>query len=337
MTATIETKTLANIKPSPFRDLSTYPFNQNKLDALQRSIHDVGFWEGVIGRRKGSGVEIAFGHHRVEAARLAGLSKVPVIIRDLDDKQMLQFMGRENLEDYNSDFLVMLESWRVAKASKFGDVSLQKAEPIEIARLLGWTTVKGRANEGMNPTAAACSAASNLLDGGYLKLKDLAGLTVFNAREICTRAQESMRQLEVVGKRTSRPAAEVEAAKKHVGRAASMTAISAKEGNTLTRDLRGKVDVNAYRFAKEAKRQLPIFAEFSKTLANSIEGMLNGDASETRLKEIVKELNNVVDDTDKQLITRVAFELGELEGRAQKWKTKMEHNPHNVVPLKVVQ
>ena len=37
-----------------------------------------------------------------------------MVVRDLDDKQMLQFMGRENGEDYNADFLVMLEIWEAA-------------------------------------------------------------------------------------------------------------------------------------------------------------------------------------------------------------------------------
>ena len=30
---------------------------------------------------------------------------------------MLQFMGRENGEDYNADFLVMLETWEAATRS----------------------------------------------------------------------------------------------------------------------------------------------------------------------------------------------------------------------------
>jgi hypothetical protein len=48
--------------------------------------------------------QIAFGHHRVEAARRRGLKQVPLIVRDLSDGDMLRFMGRENGEDYSTQF-----------------------------------------------------------------------------------------------------------------------------------------------------------------------------------------------------------------------------------------
>ena len=46
---------------------------------------------------------------------------------------MLQFMGRENMEDYNADFLCMLETWEAAV--KFAHRSAQNSKPIDIARL----------------------------------------------------------------------------------------------------------------------------------------------------------------------------------------------------------
>jgi ParB-like chromosome segregation protein Spo0J len=88
--------------------------NPAKLEALQHSIEGVGLWEGIIGRRVGNRVQLDFGHHRIEAARRAGLTAIPIIIRDLNDEDMLRFLGRENLEDYNADFLVMLETWEAA-------------------------------------------------------------------------------------------------------------------------------------------------------------------------------------------------------------------------------
>jgi hypothetical protein len=42
--------------------------------------------------------------HRAEAARQLGLEENPLVARKLTDEQMLQFMGRENMEDYNADF-----------------------------------------------------------------------------------------------------------------------------------------------------------------------------------------------------------------------------------------
>ena len=60
-----------------------------------------------------------------------------MIVRDLDDEQMLKFMGRENLEDYNADFLTMLETWEAA-AGFAPSSDVINPQPIEITRLLRW-------------------------------------------------------------------------------------------------------------------------------------------------------------------------------------------------------
>jgi ParB-like nuclease domain len=67
--ATLSYVSLSSIEPNPFRDLKTYPYDKRKLEALERSIEHVGLWEGLIGRRAGHGYQLAFGHHRLEAAR----------------------------------------------------------------------------------------------------------------------------------------------------------------------------------------------------------------------------------------------------------------------------
>src|SRR6516225_9901479 len=53
-TSTIVSVLLSSIDNNPFRLVDKYPFVEEKLDALQRSIAAVGFWEGVIGRRAGN-------------------------------------------------------------------------------------------------------------------------------------------------------------------------------------------------------------------------------------------------------------------------------------------
>ena len=112
---------------------------------------------------------------------------VPIVIRDLDDEQMLQFMGRENMEDYNSDFLTMLETWDSAVAY-FPRRDGKQEQPIDIAKLLGWTQLRKPDSVQMNRTADACHAAHKLLKDGFVKRGDLTDLTIREAREICTRA-----------------------------------------------------------------------------------------------------------------------------------------------------
>src|SRR4249920_1969210 len=101
MASEIKHLALTSLAPNPMRKLAKYPFNEDKIAALRASIKDVGLWEGVIARKKGSEYQIAFGHHRVEASRkeLGRDARIPIIVRDLSDEQMIQFMGRENLED----------------------------------------------------------------------------------------------------------------------------------------------------------------------------------------------------------------------------------------------
>jgi hypothetical protein len=49
---------------------------------------------------------------------------------------MLQYMGRENGEDYATDYLVMLNTWD--GAVEFFGRAQKKSKPLDIARLLGW-------------------------------------------------------------------------------------------------------------------------------------------------------------------------------------------------------
>jgi hypothetical protein len=66
---------------------------------------------------------------------------------------MLQFMGRENMSDYNSDFLTMLETWDAAVnylTTKDG----KSIQPIVIAELLGWTQLRRPDNIQMDRTRA---------------------------------------------------------------------------------------------------------------------------------------------------------------------------------------
>jgi len=106
MASELKTVALSSLRPNPHRDLEQFPLLPEKVEALKESIAAVGFWEGVIARPAKDGYEIAFGHHRVEAARqaLGAEARVPLIVRDLADVEMYHFMARENLEENGWDF-----------------------------------------------------------------------------------------------------------------------------------------------------------------------------------------------------------------------------------------
>ena len=39
-----------DIKPNPFRNLSNYPIDQEKVETLLASIQDTGFWDNLVGK-----------------------------------------------------------------------------------------------------------------------------------------------------------------------------------------------------------------------------------------------------------------------------------------------
>ena len=318
---------------NPHRNLAAYPFVERKIEALMRSFTDVGMWEGVIARPSGDTYEIAFGHHRVEAARRLGVD-VPLIVRDLTDEQMIQFMGRENLEDYNADFLCMLESWR-AGATFLARGHVQKSQPIDIARLLGWTR-KNRDGDTMNNTANACASASSLIDGGWISVDEVHGLSVDAVRQITARAVSRMEQIDKVAKKQQLPAKDIGVAKKQVGKAVKKTTEDAREGKIPTRDLRSEVDVNAYRFSKQVKRPSPLFSTFGAALADSIDKMLVSDSASSRLQAIAESVGIIEREEDLETIRRVDFALSELERRPGMWRKKITPAKEKVVQLKAL-
>jgi ParB/RepB/Spo0J family partition protein len=76
-------------------------FGQDALDELAKSIREHGIVEPLIVRprdAKGKGYEIVAGERRWRAAQLAALEEVPVIVRELTDKQSLEIQVIENLQ-----------------------------------------------------------------------------------------------------------------------------------------------------------------------------------------------------------------------------------------------
>ncbi len=78
-------------------------FNGEKIDQLAQSIKQHGVVQPLIVQRDGTGYKIVAGERRWRAAKIAGLKTVPVIVRDLSDKQVMEIALIENLqrEDLN--------------------------------------------------------------------------------------------------------------------------------------------------------------------------------------------------------------------------------------------
>jgi ParB family chromosome partitioning protein len=78
-------------------------FDQEALAELSASIKASGIIQPVVVRRRGDGYELIAGERRWRAARMAGLDRVPAVVRDATDAQSLELALVENLlrEDLN--------------------------------------------------------------------------------------------------------------------------------------------------------------------------------------------------------------------------------------------
>lgn len=73
-------------------------FDQEALDELAASIKEHGVLQPIIVTKKGERYEIVAGERRFRASQLAGLKKVPVIIRSLTDQNQLEISLIENIQ-----------------------------------------------------------------------------------------------------------------------------------------------------------------------------------------------------------------------------------------------
>jgi ParB family chromosome partitioning protein len=74
-------------------------FAEDELDNLAKSIRDKGLLQPLVVRpREGGNYEIVAGERRWRAAQRAQLHDVPVIIRDLDDRETLEIALIENIQ-----------------------------------------------------------------------------------------------------------------------------------------------------------------------------------------------------------------------------------------------
>ena len=89
------------IDPSSLQPRSV--FDETKLDELAQSITANGVVQPLLLRRHGPRYELIAGERRWRAAQLAGLSKVPAIIRNVPDDKVLELALIENIqrEDLN--------------------------------------------------------------------------------------------------------------------------------------------------------------------------------------------------------------------------------------------
>lgn len=79
-------------------------FDQESLWELSESIRDFGILQPLLVRKGAYGYELIAGERRLRAAKLAGCTDVPVLVREMTDAQMAEIALIENLQRENLHF-----------------------------------------------------------------------------------------------------------------------------------------------------------------------------------------------------------------------------------------
>ncbi len=89
------------IDPNPIQPRRL--FHAERMEELAQSIRTNGIIQPLVVRRSGDRYQLVAGERRWRAAKLAGVSQVPVVIRDIPDERLLEITLVENIqrEDLN--------------------------------------------------------------------------------------------------------------------------------------------------------------------------------------------------------------------------------------------
>ena len=144
-----ESRISEEVKPISLSELKPFeeqPFKvqlDESMDELVESIQQSGVLSPVIARpHKDGGYEILSGHRRVKACEIAGITEVPVIVKNLDDDTATILLVDSNLQRENilpSEKAFAYQLKQEAMRRKMGRPSAEKSAQI------GQTFEKGTA------------------------------------------------------------------------------------------------------------------------------------------------------------------------------------------------
>ena len=90
-----------DLKANPYRNIKEYPINAVKVEALKASISESGFWDNVLARSIKGQVQVAYGHHRLEALRQLDPDLiVDIPVKKLSNEMMLKIMANDNMDQW---------------------------------------------------------------------------------------------------------------------------------------------------------------------------------------------------------------------------------------------
>ncbi len=90
---------LNELRPNPYQPRKI--FDEEALNELASSIKEHGVFQPIIVKKSIKGYDIIAGERRFRASKMAGLEKIPAIVREFTDEQMMEIALLENLQREN--------------------------------------------------------------------------------------------------------------------------------------------------------------------------------------------------------------------------------------------
>lgn len=145
---------VGEIVPNPFQPRRA--FDDEKLEQLAESIKRHGLLEPIVVRPRDGGYELVVGERRWRATQLAGLDTIAAIVRDYDDREMMQLALIENLQRENLNpieeaegFKRLMEEFGLTQAEVAEVVGRGRPSVANALRLLGLDSqVRGMVERG---------------------------------------------------------------------------------------------------------------------------------------------------------------------------------------------
>lgn len=123
---------LDKVKPNPFQ--AREDFNNQSIEELAQSIKEKGVIQPLLVRQKGEYYELIAGERRLRAANLLNLNEIPVIIKEIEDRDSLEFSLIENIQRQDLNPIEEAHAYRYL-IDKFGVTQEKLSEILGKARV----------------------------------------------------------------------------------------------------------------------------------------------------------------------------------------------------------
>ena len=236
------TLNISEIEPN--RSQPRKEFDENALSELAQSISEHGLLQPLLVRPLPlGGYEIVAGERRYRACRMAGLTEIPVIIRELDETQTMELALIENLQredltplEEAEGYSVLIDEHNMTQEEVARSVGKSRPAIANALRLLKLPdSVKEYLKEGKISAGHARALLTLDSEDDMQELADLIvskDLSVRQTEKLCKKAPKTMKEQKAEKKPSFYSMVEL-ALNESLGRKISITKNKGKQGGVL--------------------------------------------------------------------------------------------------------